>query len=92
MNNDSYERAQWPSLSPTFRAVHNRKRAAYGLTPIPEPDVDLYVPPAASSIRTPDDADKQDAWAATSQFTRPTMMVPGNEGFSINGKPADFRR
>jgi hypothetical protein len=38
----------WARLSPTFRAAHNQLRRARGQSPIPDPKVDLYAPPATS--------------------------------------------
>src|ERR1700738_491010 len=39
----SYEEANWAKLSPAFRQAHNRRLKARGLSPIAEPEVDLYV-------------------------------------------------
>src|SRR5262245_35124204 len=46
MHGKSYEEANWPKLSPMFRKAHNSLRVAKGLSPIPEPKIDLWVPPA----------------------------------------------
>src|SRR5262245_14073591 len=46
----------WATLSPRFRAAHNRLRQARGLPPIPEPKVDRYKPPQGS-VRPIDPAD-----------------------------------
>lgn len=40
-----YETENWAKLSPRFRAAYNQLRMARGKPPIPEPEVDLYVPP-----------------------------------------------
>jgi hypothetical protein len=49
----SFEEENWARLSPAFRAAHNRLRMARGEPPIPEPKVDLYVPPRATSTPLP---------------------------------------
>jgi hypothetical protein len=41
----SYEEAHWPRLSPAFRNVHNELRRLRGQPTIPEPRIDLYIPP-----------------------------------------------
>jgi hypothetical protein len=51
----SYAEANWPRLSPAFRAAHNELRQARGLLPIPPPEIDLYTPPqrGRSEFREP---------------------------------------
>jgi hypothetical protein len=46
----SYEEANWAKLSPTFRRAHNRLRQQRGLSPIPDPEIDLWVPSAACKV------------------------------------------
>src|SRR5258707_3609420 len=59
----TYEEANWAKLSPAFRAAHNRRLKARGLSPLPEPEVDLYVPPRAA-IRPFDPNDREVVAAA----------------------------
>ena len=40
-----YVKANWATLSPAFRAAHNRNLLARDMQPIPEPVIDLYKPP-----------------------------------------------
>jgi hypothetical protein len=82
----TYEEANWAKLSPAFRAAHNRRLKARGLSPLPEPEVDLYVPPQAA-IRPFDPGDRE-VVAAVRGFMGPTMMggIRGGEGFTINGE------
>jgi hypothetical protein len=58
----------WARLSPRFRAAHNRLRRARGELPIPEPKVDLYVPPPATSVPLPFDPADPEAVAAARDF------------------------
>jgi hypothetical protein len=83
-----YEEANWAHLSPAFRAAHNRLRATRGLSPIPEPAVDLYVPrPAAMRPFDPGD---REVVAAARGFMGPTLLGErGAEGFTINGLPVN---
>jgi hypothetical protein len=87
----SFEKANWAYLSPAFRKAHNELLRSRGLAPIPEPAVDLYVPPRASAIAGFDPTDKEFV-ASVREFFGPTLMGsrPGDEGFSINGKDAKF--
>lgn len=78
----SYEEANWAKLSPTFRAAHNRLRRMRGLPSLPEPVIDLYVPPPAQ-IRP---LDLNDARAAMREFVGNAIMADGAQGFTINGK------
>lgn len=81
----TYEEANWPKLSPKFRAAHNRLRQARGLPTIPPPAVDLYVAPPKPLIKPFDPSDREFV-AATREFLGGTVMGGGEEGFSINGK------
>lgn len=86
----SYEEANWAKLSPHFRKVHNRLRQMKGMSPIPEPKVDLYVPP---QLRKVDKINEQnpEAVAAMREFLRgPAMMgAPGGQGFQDKGLGKD---
>jgi hypothetical protein len=52
----SYEEANWAKLSPVFRRTHNRLRQLRGLAPIPEPKVDLWVPPVLRKVEKIDES------------------------------------
>jgi hypothetical protein len=81
-----YEEANWAHLSPAFRAAHNRLRATRGLSPIPEPAIDLYIPPPA--LIRPFDPGDREVVAAARGFMGPTLLGErGAEGFTINGLP-----
>jgi hypothetical protein len=85
----SYEEANWAKLSPVFRKVHNQLRIRRGMSPIPDPRVDLYVPP---KLRKIDKIDEQspEAVAAMREYLRPpTMRVPGGQGFRDKGLGKD---
>jgi hypothetical protein len=84
----SYEEANWSRLSPVAREVHNRLRVAKGLSPIPPPVNDLYVPPKAPQIR-PVEKDGEFN-AAIREGLGPVMMGGGLEGFTINGQPTRY--
>jgi hypothetical protein len=87
----------WATLSPRFRAAHNRLRQARGLPPIPEPKVDRYKPPQGS-VRPIDPADPAAIVAARDYLglnnpARPWMR--GAEEFAIeraSGRPTDQDR
>jgi hypothetical protein len=64
----SFEEENWARLSPAFRAAHNRLRILRGLSPIPEPKVDLYRPPREAAIRPVDDPADPEAVAAMCEF------------------------
>jgi hypothetical protein len=83
----SYEEVNWARLSPARRDAHNRWRQARGLPAIPPPAVDLYVAPQETPpVRVPSAEDIKEARAAAQSFLRPPgMMLPGAEGFYING-------
>lgn len=81
----TYEEANWARLSPTFRRAHNRLRQARGLLTIPDPVIDLYVPPKAPVVKPFDPADKEFV-TSVREFLGPTMMGGGLEGFTVNGK------
>jgi hypothetical protein len=86
----TYEQANWSRLSPGFRDAHNRWRTARGLPAIPPPAVDLYVAPKETPpVRVPGAEDAREAQAAAREFLRPAgvPMLPGDEGFTINGVP-----
>ena len=88
----SYEERNWPKLSPVFRRTHNKLREARGLAPIPEPKVDLYVPPSTSTPAPESEARKfnprdQEFVASAREFLGPKLMVPGAQGFTVNGQP-----
>jgi hypothetical protein len=55
----SYEEVHWAKLSPLFRAAHNRLREVRGLSPIPEPEPDLYEPLHGGTIRPLDPVDPE---------------------------------
>jgi hypothetical protein len=88
----SYEELNWAKLSPTFRRAHNRLRIQRGLSPIPEPKVDLYVPPPPtppapeSRVRQSNPRDGE-FMASAREFLGPRFMLPGASGFTLNGKP-----
>jgi ribosomal protein L12E/L44/L45/RPP1/RPP2 len=82
----SYEAENWARLSPRFRQAHNRLRAARGIAPIPEPEVDLYVPPPAREIETFDPRSEEGV-AAARQFLGP--VIAGDEGFEVRTLYAD---
>jgi len=84
MTGQSYEEANWPKLSPTFRRVHNKLRVARGMSPIPEPKVDLYVPPALREANKIDERSPE-AVAAMKQFLGGAMRIPGGQGFEDRG-------
>jgi hypothetical protein len=67
-NRRSYEEANWAKLSSLFRAAHNRLRRARGEPSIPEPKVDLYVPPQATSAPLPFNPADPEAIAAECEF------------------------
>jgi hypothetical protein len=84
----AYEEANWAHLSPAFRAAHNRLRATRGLSPIPEPAIDLYIPPPA--VIRPFDPGDREVVAAARGFMGPALLGErGAEGFTINGLPAN---
>jgi hypothetical protein len=80
-----YEEANWAHLSPAFRAAHNRLRATRGLSPIPEPAIDQYIPPPA--VIRPFDPGDREVVAAARGFMGTTLLGErGREGFTINGE------
>jgi hypothetical protein len=84
----TYEEAHWAELSPVFRAAHNRLRRMRGLSAIPAPAIDRYIPRQAA-IRPFDPGDGE-ARAAVREFVGPAMMTGrGDEGFTINGQPVN---
>ena len=87
----SYEESHWAHLSPRFREAHNRLRATKGLPPIPDPKVDLYVPPPPRKVSQFDPSNTEFI-AAVREFHGGAM--PGawaqGEGFSINGQNVSF--
>jgi hypothetical protein len=87
----SYEETRWARLSPAFRAAHNRLRMMRGLSPVPEPAVDLYVPPQAA-VRPFDPGDRETAAAVRGFIGQPMLGGRGGEGFTINGQPVDGDR
>lgn len=85
----SYEEANWAKLSPNFRKVHNQLRIRRGMSPIPEPKVDLYVPPKLRKVEKIDEQSPE-AVAAMREYLRPpTMRVPGGQGFRDKGLGKD---
>ena len=83
----SYEEANWAKLSPMFRKSHNKLRIMKGLSPIPEPKVDLWIPPKLRKVAKIDEQ-SPDAVAAMREFLRggaPMMGVPGGQGFEDRG-------
>jgi hypothetical protein len=82
-----FEEANWARLSPAFRAAHNRLRQARGVEPLPEPKIDLYVPPRGPRP-LPFDPTNREFVAATREFLGQPMMGPrGGEGFEIRQTP-----
>jgi hypothetical protein len=65
----SYEEANWAKLSPMFRKSHNRLRIARGMSPIPEPKVDLWVPPRLRKVEKIDETNPE-AVAAMKEYLR----------------------
>jgi hypothetical protein len=86
----SYEEARWEFLSPRFREAHNRLRQQRGLSPIPPPKIDRYVPPP----RTLGNWDPSNAeWRAALREYDPMLMFGGGaEGFEIKSGVGDGRR
>jgi len=81
----SYEEAKWAYLSPYFRKAHNRLRVQRGLSPIPEPAVDLYVAPPQHRLAKVDHENNKEAQAAKREFLAGggvgAIMGGGHEGF-----------
>ena len=83
----SYEEVNWARLSPMFRKSHNQLRVLKGLPPIPDPKVDLWVPPKLRKVAKIDEQ-SPDAVAAMREFLRggaPMMGAPGSQGFEDRG-------
>ena len=72
----------WAKLSPKFREAHNRLLCARGMVPIPEPKVSLWQPIRGPAVKPFDFSNKEFVGVAR-EFMGP--MLPGHEGFSING-------
>lgn len=90
INGKSYEEKNWARLSPEFRAAHNRLRQLRGMSPIPDPKVDLYVRPRGP-VAKPIDLNAPEIKAAARAFMQPISAMPrSEEGFTINGEPADM--
>jgi hypothetical protein len=99
----SYEETNWAKLSPLFRKAHNQLRIQRGLSPLPEPKVDLYVPPPPTSApeskvpppptSAPESKVRQsnprdgEFLASAREFLGPRFILPGAEGFTVNGRP-----
>jgi hypothetical protein len=73
----SFEEENWPTLSPQFRKVHNKLRVARGMSPIPEPKIDLYVPPRAMSAPLPFNPADPEAIAVEAEFRGLGDQAPG---------------
>lgn len=87
----SYETDNWPKLSPAFRAAHNRLRVTKGMALIPEPKIDMYVPPRGPAPK-PFDPGNPEFIAAAREFNggyMPGAFAQG-EGFTINGQQVSF--
>jgi hypothetical protein len=82
----SYEEAHWASLSPYFRAAHNRLRVQRGLRPYPEPAIDLYVEPPRHKLAAVDHENNKDALAAKREF-----LMGGGVGAIMGGRGEGFR-
>jgi hypothetical protein len=65
----SYEEANWAKLSPMFRKSHNKLRIQRGMSPIPEPKVDLWVPPKLRKVEKIDEMNPE-AVAAMKEYLR----------------------
>ena len=76
----SFEEENWARLSPAFRAAHNRLRMARGEPPIPEPKIDLYVPPRATSAPLPFNPADPEAIAVEAEFRGLGDQAPVWEG------------
>lgn len=87
----TYEEANWATLSPGFRAAHNRLRQAKGLPTIPPPAIDLYVPRRAAPSK-PFDPSNAEFVAAVREFHGGAIPGAGfqGEGFAINGQQISF--
>jgi hypothetical protein len=72
----SYEELNWAKLSPMFRKAHNRLRRMRGMSPIPEPKVDLWVPPKLRKIEKIDETSPE-AVAAPELKRLPTQKWGG---------------
>jgi hypothetical protein len=77
----SYEEENWAKLSPMFRRAHNRLRQMRGLSPIPAPKIDLWVPPP-SEIRTIPPDDPECVQAAREFLGGAQLMGGGTERFA----------
>ena len=88
-NGQTYEEANWAKLSPAFRIRHNQLRAMRGLSPIPEPKVDLYVPKRPHKLERLDPNNKEFLVAAR-QFLGGTLMGGGHEGFEIREEKSNW--
>lgn len=82
----SYEEANWAKLSPRFREAHNRLRVLKGMPPIPPPKKDLYVAPRGPKVKAYS-FDDPEFIASARAFVGGGSIVPGREGFTINGVP-----
>jgi hypothetical protein len=78
----SYEEENWARLSPAFRAAHNRLRMARGEPPIPEPRIDHYVPPRATSTPLPFNPADPEAIAVEAEFRGLGDQAPVWEGIA----------
>lgn len=85
MTNEDYIEKNWAKMSPKFREAHNHLRRARGMSSIPEPLVDLYVPPRGPTAK-PFDFSNPEFVGSARQFLGGKLMAPGEEGFTINGK------
>lgn len=87
LTNEQYIERNWAKMSPKFRDAHNHLRRVRGLTSIPEPKIDLWIPPRAPDPKAYDFANS-DFVGAARQFLGHGMMAPGEEGFTVNGREA----
>ena len=80
----SYEEANWAKLSPMFREAHNRLRVARGMSPIPPPKIDRWIPPKMRG--KPMDMSGKEFTGAMREFMGGGLMGGGGEGFENRGK------
>lgn len=74
MTNEEYVQKNWARLSPKFRHAHNRWRRAKGLGSIPDPKIDLWVPPRAEDSK-PYDFDSADFKGNVREFLGPQLVM-----------------
>jgi hypothetical protein len=90
-NRLTYEEANWAKLAPHFRDAHNRLRIMRGLSPIPPPKIDLYIPPKRRKKYERKVIDPQDPELIKAVRAQNPILGPSSirgvvsEGLTING-------